>query len=375
MALYRIGEDMLEKVPETSFTREGVLERRHLQKLLVKNPSVIAPDLLVVAEEYGDWEDSNRRIDLLCLNKEAQLIVVELKRTSDGGHMELQAIRYAAMVSNMTFAQLVNAHARFLGGDDSHHRAEAALCAFLGWRTPDGGSISSGAVKIYLVSADFSREITTTVLWLNEHDLDITCVRIKPYRVGIELLVDAEQIIPLPEAEDYYTRIRDKEQEESRGRTAREEMFMRFWTQLISRSKGTTSVVAGRGPSKDNSLSGGIGVSGFRLTFVLRDDEFEVGCYIDPAKDKDTNLEVLRQLESHKTDIEREFGDELEWQELPESRGCRICKKFEGGSRTPEGEWPALQDKMIDAMIRLERALRPAIPAKPPAVFASVGNS
>jgi len=30
-------------------------------------------------------------------------VVIELKRTNDGGHMELQAIRYASMVSAMTF--------------------------------------------------------------------------------------------------------------------------------------------------------------------------------------------------------------------------------------------------------------------------------
>jgi len=32
-----------------------------------------------------------------------------LKRTEDGGHLELQAIRYAAMVSTMTFDQAVSA--------------------------------------------------------------------------------------------------------------------------------------------------------------------------------------------------------------------------------------------------------------------------
>ena len=35
--------------------------------------------------------------NLLCIDREANLVVVELKRTEDGGHMDLQAIRYAAM--------------------------------------------------------------------------------------------------------------------------------------------------------------------------------------------------------------------------------------------------------------------------------------
>jgi hypothetical protein len=32
-----------------------------------KQPS-FAPDVLVIAEEFGDWEDSRRRIDLLAID-------------------------------------------------------------------------------------------------------------------------------------------------------------------------------------------------------------------------------------------------------------------------------------------------------------------
>ena len=63
------------------------------------------PDVIIIAEEFSDWKDSRRRIDLLGVDKNGNLVVIELKRTEDGGHMELQALRYAAMVSAMTFDQ------------------------------------------------------------------------------------------------------------------------------------------------------------------------------------------------------------------------------------------------------------------------------
>ena len=37
---------------------------------------VIAPDTLVIAEEFGEWEDSRRRIDLLGIDKEGYFIVI-----------------------------------------------------------------------------------------------------------------------------------------------------------------------------------------------------------------------------------------------------------------------------------------------------------
>jgi hypothetical protein len=69
------------------------------------NIDILAPDCLVIAEEFSDWEDSRRRIDLLAIDKQANLVVIELKRDEIGAHMELQALRYAAMISTMSFTK------------------------------------------------------------------------------------------------------------------------------------------------------------------------------------------------------------------------------------------------------------------------------
>ncbi|VEB50939.1 membrane protein [Salmonella enterica subsp. enterica] len=66
---------------------------------------IVAPGCLVISEEFSDWEDSRRRIDLLAIDKQANLVVIELKRDEIGAHMELQALRYAAMISTMSFCE------------------------------------------------------------------------------------------------------------------------------------------------------------------------------------------------------------------------------------------------------------------------------
>ncbi|MFT4954591.1 MAG: hypothetical protein ACI8U3_000962 [Brevundimonas sp.] len=356
MALFRISGESFERVAETTFTRERLQERQDLQRLLRADISVLGDDLMVVTQEFGEWEDSNRRIDLLCLDSQARLVVVELKRTDDGGHMELQAIRYAAMVSGMTFDQLASAHSRYTGLD--HPSAEAALLSFLGWENETDGALSD-EVRIILVSGNFSREITTAVLWLNKQGLDITCYRMRPHRVGAELLVDIQQIIPLPEAADYETKLKAQRQEEKRVLSARREIFHRFWTQLIERSRGTTSVVANRNPSNDHWLTGSIGRSGFAMNFVLNQNESSVECYISFGRDRaDQALAAFRALEGQKDQIETVFGGKLIWQDLPGKLGCRISSRIAGGWRLPEDEWSDLQERLVAEMVRLERALR-----------------
>ena len=85
-----------------------------LRRLLRIHIKAIDREISVLAEEYGEWEDAKRRIDMLCVDKTANLVVVELKRSEDGGHMDLPAIRYAALISTMTFSQAVEAHERYL---------------------------------------------------------------------------------------------------------------------------------------------------------------------------------------------------------------------------------------------------------------------
>jgi len=355
MSLYRVSTDKLEPVSRTTFAAESLLERKDLQRLLRRDITPIADDIMVIAEEYGDWEDSNRRIDLLCLSKDAGLVVVEIKRTEDGGHMELQAIRYAAMVSAMTLDQVIQAHARTQGGELDAARSE--ILDFLQLDSEEEAELT-GEVRIVLVSADFSTEVTTAVLWLNRHDLDITCIRLRPYRMGNDVLIDATQIIPLPESTDYEVKVRAQEKEKKKVVSARHEIFRRFWKQCIDRSKARTQLLANRSASDGHWVSAGIGRSGFTLSMVLIQEQSIVECYIRMGQDTQRSLAAFEALKSRKDEIEVTFGGPLDWQELPGRHGCRICTELPGGWKSPEAEWPEMQDQMIDALIRLEKALR-----------------
>lgn len=358
MTIYQFTTDKLLRAPSTTFAAEGLFERKDLQRLLRQDISVLGEDLLVVAEEYGNWEDSGRRIDLLCLNSIGDLVVVEIKRTDDGGHMELQAIRYAAMVSSMTLEQVIEAHSKtnVIGMDE----ARAKVLEFLDQASDDSVELT-GSVRITLVSANFSTELTTSVLWVNSQGLDVTCIRLIPYKVGNDLVVDITQIIPLPEAADYNVKMRAQDQEKRKVNGRRQEVFLRFWSQLIERSKARTQLLAGRSTSRDHWLSTGIGKGGFALSLSLTQLSATIECNISLERSAEKTKASFQALLAQRAQVEATFGSSLDWRELPDRIASRICWTFPGGWTMPEAEWPSLQDKMIDGLIRMDKALRTPI--------------
>jgi hypothetical protein len=212
MALFEMSSNAITGIERVHFAGLGLLERGDLQRLLRDHIEVISPETLVISEEFSSWDRSDRRIDLLGIDREGRFVVIELKRTADDSLADLQALRYAAMVSQMTFEEAVETFRVYLNHRNRSEDPRATLLSFLGWRDTSDGRFGDD-VRIVLAAADFSPEVTSTVLWLNERDLDITCVRIQPYRLNDSTLLDVQQIIPLPEAADYQVQIRQKQRE------------------------------------------------------------------------------------------------------------------------------------------------------------------
>ena len=164
MALYEVTSHRLVEHPAATFALLGMQERWDIQRYLRDQIDVLGDDLRVIADEFGNWEDARRRIDLLALDRSGRLVVIELKRTEDAGHAELQALRYAAMVSAMTFAEVTATYHAHIEKwhPESTRDARADLLTFLEASDDEEPELSS-EVRVLLVAANFGRELTTRV--------------------------------------------------------------------------------------------------------------------------------------------------------------------------------------------------------------------
>ena len=132
-----------------------------------------------------------------------------------------------------------------------------------------------------------------------------------------------------------------------------------FWKALLERAKEKTRLHSNITPGKDSWISTGAGKYGFGYSYVIRQHDAQVELYIDRGKDTEAeNKAIFDTLLESRDEIENVFGEPLDWQRLEGRRGCRIRYLIDIGGYRDNGKWETLQETMIDAMIRLDKALR-----------------
>ena len=203
---------------ELSLASAGFREREDLQRWVTSHPELIAPGLLLITTEFDRWEIKNHRVadrlDALFLDPSGAPVVVEFKRDKATDTVELQALKYAAYCSQLTVDELAEdfASTQGISAEEAH--------ALLVDHAPTLENGTPAPVRILLVAGSFGPAVTSVVLWLREYEIDIGCIEITMRAVpgGGQAILTARQLLPLPEAEDYFVRRRRKEREEERAR-------------------------------------------------------------------------------------------------------------------------------------------------------------
>lgn len=202
--LDKLGKQ-LTKLTKTTLAEQKLLERFDLEEWLASTPEVLGEDLLVLAMEYP--LPTNLRIDILALDKQANLVVVELKRDKSGSDIEWQAIKYASYCSSLEPEEIykILAERKKIDSDAARHEIEDFIDAELEELNQDQ--------RIILVAGEFHSDVASAVLWLRDYEIDVRCLRLRCFAdADGSLFLSPEVILPLPEASDYIKRREAKTQ-------------------------------------------------------------------------------------------------------------------------------------------------------------------
>ena len=211
-----IPNKKLIKLDSTTFKGRNLKERFDIQEWVEKNPEILGEELLIIGKEVP--LPSNIRIDLLAIDKLANIVVIELKRDDSGRNVDWQAIKYVSYCSSFSQDEIFKTFAEYLGTDQAE--AETQIEEFI--NLEDFEELNKNQ-KIILVSNKFHSDVASSVLWLRDFGIDISCIKFSPFidKNGT-LFISPSQIIPLPEAEDYIIK---KERKVKENRLFKESSF------------------------------------------------------------------------------------------------------------------------------------------------------
>lgn len=324
------------QVSPTSFYDLNVKERQDLQAWLMNRPEVLGEPLLLLCSEFDRFDKSDKRLDLLLLDKNASIVIAELKLDASGTLADQQAIRYAAFCSTMTMQDAVELHARTSG----RTLEDAVNCIREFLQTADLPELN-GEPRIMLVAGTFNdQELTTTVMWLRKFGVDISCIELTPYRYpGDEsnILLVPKTLIPLAEARDYQIGVERKERTEIARRV--QNAYSEFFS-LVLHEYGALQpeVKAPKNPSNQDWMSIGIGVGQIHYEWVVRKRSkvVDVALHFENGK-PEINLQRMEEVLNACAGLRESFTYELE-AGLWGKKWAQICLKVPYSGSMPDLE-------------------------------------
>ncbi|MEI6280275.1 MAG: DUF4268 domain-containing protein [Verrucomicrobiae bacterium] len=213
----------------------------------------------------------------------------------------------------------------------------------------------SAKAAVWIVS-DPRPEHVAAVAWLNESSsAAFYMVKVEAVKIGDSPPAPLFTLIVGPSEESKDVGHAKKEFAE------RYSIRKRWWTSLIERSAKVNKLHAHITPGEYSWIGASSGIRGLNLNYVIAQDGCGAELYIDRGKDsQNENKSIFDQLFAHKSEIETAFGGPLSWERLESKRACRI-KYYQsgGGYRSPEEQWPTMQETIIKHMDLLEKSLRP----------------
>lgn len=139
---------------------------------------------------------------------------------------------------------------------------------------------------------------------------------------------------------------------------ARHGLRLAFWRGLLDLARESTDLHANRNPVKNTYLDASSGIAYIYFYYSIRMDGWSVGLSVY-HHDRTENKRVFDALAAEQDEIKGQFGAPLLWTRNSEGRGSWISYSFKGAGLLDQPEWPTIQEAMVDAMLRLEKALRP----------------
>jgi len=308
-------DENIRDLKKINFSEANIWERKHLQNWILEKPEILGEKLLIVTSEFDQFDkDVKNRLDILAIDGKGKLVVIELKRDIANEFVDLQAIHYAAYCRTIKMEEIVEMMKKFYEAR-SWKKPESFEQEIRNFIENNEFQEFDDKPRIILAANEFKNKTISAVLWLNEFDVDITCVKLDCYKLedNNKIFIKPEIMIPLPEAKDYIIKIREKRDEVEKKSIIMKE-YQEFWEKIITEFK----------MKKPNLVRRQLNTRNFyRISTGIRDVHFEwnlakqrepngflVALHFETSDSK-LNKDLFDYFEKQKDELQKNFNEEI----------------------------------------------------------------
>lgn len=205
--LFRIIEEnkSLMAIKEVEFSEFNFKERHDIQEWVESYPSILGEELLIISKENSFFDSTKERPDLIALDKDGNVVIIELKRDDSGTNLEWQAIKYASYLSRFSLNDIIRMTEKYYSKKKDTISIESIKQLFQEFIDEDNLNDINKNQRIILVSHRFAKEVTSAVNWLiDKYEIDIKCVQLIPFfdKDKSSYYIQSSTILPVPGIEE-----------------------------------------------------------------------------------------------------------------------------------------------------------------------------
>lgn len=217
-------------------------------------------------------------------------------------------------------------------------------------------TVGTAAKTVIWISPEPRVEHVEVFEWLNE----ITPVDSSWYLFKLEVLkISDTTVTPL------FTRVVGPSQEvknlgnEKKQIAERHQKRRQFWEALLQLLNQKTNIYSNVNPTNDNWLNAGTGVGGVYYSIIVRKESSSIQLVIDKPS-IEINKKIFDYLHSQKGDIERDFGDKINWRKMEQKKSSRIQIDI-NECCLDNTTWEIGLDQMVSKFIKWNSVFNPYI--------------
>lgn len=241
--LYKVNQadSSVTPVIQTDLVAQGFLETKHLEEWFASSSEILGRKLIWIARQ--DWASDSDRSDLIGIDKDAELLVVELKRGYVDMPVITQALNYASQYAVLKHDEIIQ---RFL--EHSSRNTQAPLRRKVTSEVEarqmisdlTGAGEANDSQVLILVGTEFDPGVLSICEYLNravgsDGTLSVECWKMSLFQDSNTFYLQLVQILPTPDLQIQIEQLREERRATKHKRDQNKIDFMiRFKERALS---------------------------------------------------------------------------------------------------------------------------------------------